>query len=671
MYYEEEGKLIYRYDAEMLCIEAWGKNALRVRSSQESEIPSENRALTENVSHISHIEITQEKAVISNGKIRAELSKYGKLTFFNEKGRVLLQEYVRDNSDPKAEHCSSLGIRAREFRGISGGDYEVFVRFESEASEKIFGMGQYQQAELNLKGCQLELAQRNSQISIPFAVSSLGYGFLWNNPAIGEVTFGMNRTTWKAYSTRIIDYWICAGDTPAQIEQTYASVTGKAPIFPDYALGFWQCKLRYQTQEEVIKVAREYQKRQIPISVLVIDYFHWPKQGEWKFDPVYWPDPEKMVCELRSIGIETMVSIWPTVDTESENYTEMLEKGYLTRVDRGLRFAMHFHGDVIHYDATNPEARRYVWDKVKQNYYDKGIHMFWLDEAEPEYTTHDFDIYRYQAGSALQIGNNYPLLYAKGFYEGMQQAGQKEIVNLIRCAWAGSQKYGTLVWSGDVYSSFASLRDQIAAGLNIGLAGIPWWTTDIGGFHGGNPASEEFRELLVRWFQFGTFCPVMRLHGDRLPKKPQHGTSGGAECLSGADNEIWSFGERVYKICCAYIQVREKMRPYLRKLMDEASQVGTPVMRPIFYDFPEDERAWSVEEEYMLGPDLLVAPICRQGAVSRKVYLPFGTEWVDLWSREAISGGVEVVVDSPIERIPLFARKNSMLCEVAEGWFDF
>lgn len=669
MYYEKKGKLVYHYDAETLWIEAWGENGLRVRSSLEAEMPQGDNALTEEVTHTACIEMNQEKAVISNGKIRAELSKYGKITFFNEKDKILLEEYVRDSRDLFAEHCSSLGIKAREFCGIAGGDYEISVRFESEASEKIFGMGQYQQPELNLKGCQLELAQRNSQISIPFAISSLGYGFLWNNPAIGEVTFGVNRTIWKSRSAKKIDYWICAGDTPAQIQETYANVTGKAPAFPDYALGFWQCKLRYQTQEEVLQIAKEYKKRGIPLAVLVIDYFHWPKQGEWKFDSTYWPDPRQMVQELREMGIETMVSIWPTVDVDSENYDEMLEKGLLTRVDRGLRFAMHFHGDVIHYDATNPEARTYVWNKVKKNYYENGIRMFWLDEAEPEYTTHDFDIYRYYAGSALQIGNSYPLYYAKGFYEGMKQKGQKEILNLIRCAWVGSQKYGTLVWSGDVYSSFESLRSQISAGLNIGIAGIPWWTTDIGGFHGGDPESEEFRELLIRWFQFGTFCPVMRLHGDRIPKQPQYGTTGGCECLSGADNEIWSFGEQVYKICCTYIRAREKMRPYLRSLMEEASQRGTPLMRPLFYDFPEDKSAWSISDEYMFGSELLVAPIYKEGALIRKVYLPSGTEWIDLWSNKIMSGGSEIIVDSPIDKIPLFVREGSNLWSDAKNWF--
>ena len=266
---------------------------------------------------------------------------------------------------------------------------------------------------------------------------------------------------------------------------------------PDYAMGFWQCKLRYQTQEELLNVAREYKRRGLPISVIVVDFFHWTMQGEWKFDPEYWPDPDAMIKELKDMGIELMVSIWPTVDHRSENYEEMVEMGYLIRTERGHRIAMDFHGNTAHFDATNPAAREYVWDKIKKNYYDKGIKIFWLDEAEPEYTYYDFDLYRYHLGPNVQIGNIYPLMYARTFFDGMKSAGQENIINLLRCAWAGSQRYGALVWSGDIHSSFESMRNQLAAGLNMGIAGIPWWTTDIGGFHGGYPDDPEFRELHV------------------------------------------------------------------------------------------------------------------------------------------------------------------------------
>ena len=366
-----------------------------------------------------------------------------------------------------------------------------------------------------------------------------------------------------------------------------------------------------------------------------------------------------MVRELKEMGIELMVSIWPTVDKGCENYEEMLEKGYLIRTERGVRVGLDFQGATIHYDATNPEARDYVWNKAKKNYYDLGIKVFWLDEAEPEYTAYDFDNYRYYRGTDLQIGNTYPVDYARTFYEGMEREGQKDIVNLLRCAWAGSQKYGALVWSGDIASSFESMRNQLAAGLNMGLAGIPWWTTDIGGFHGGNPDDPAFRELFARWFAWGTFCPVMRLHGDREPRQPQVGTTGGATCCSGAANEVWSYGEEVYGICQKFMEYRERMRPYTRKLMEEAHEKGTPVMRTLFYMYPEDCACWDVEDEYMYGPDVLVAPVLYAGQTKRSVYLPKGDDWVESATGREYQGGQCVEADAPLDVIPVFVRKKN------------
>ena len=601
------------------------------------------------------ISISENSAEIINGKIRAKMSNAGKLFFYNQDGKVLLEEFLRNRRDIKSDHCSALEIEALEFKPIISGDYELKVRFESDPEEKIFGMGQYQQPYLNLKGTDLELAQRNSQASVPFALSSLGYGFLWNNPAIGRVTFGKNLTTWQACSTKKMDYWITAGDTPAEIETAYSAVTGRVPMMPDYAMGFWQCKLRYQTQEELLGVAREYKKRGLPISVIVIDYFHWPLQGDWRFDPKYWPDPDAMIRELKEMGIELMVSIWPTVDYRSENFQEMLEKGYLVRTERGMRITMGCLGNTIHYDSTNPGARDYVWQKVKANYYDKGIKLFWLDEAEPEYGVYDFENYRYHLGPDTQVGNIYPMMYAKTFFDGMKAEGQKNIINLLRCAWAGSQRYGALVWSGDIHSSFRSFRNQFAAGLNMGIAGIPWWTTDIGGFHGGDPKDPAFQELLVRWFEYGAFCPVMRLHGERQPLKAPIGTEGGGLCVSGADNEVWSFGEENYKILRKFLFLRESMKPYITKLMKDAHETGAPVMRPLFYDFPDDSFSWDCTDEYMFGSEILVAPVLYENMKERKVYLPAG-EWHDIWSGKCYDGGKTITVPTPMDQIPVFTR---------------
>ena len=654
---EENGRLVWRRGHETLWLEGWGADGLRVRCTKLARMEDADGALLPGGEHTADVRCGAHEATITNGRVRASLTDGGRLRFWNAQGKLLLEEYVRTREDV-TQFCSALNLRGREFVPGAGDTFRLTVRFESDPQEKLFGMGQYQQRFLDLKGCQLELAQRNSQASVPFLLSSLGYGFLWNNPAVGRAVFGKNITEWTALRTSRMDYWITAGDTPADIEERYAAVTGTVPMMPAYAMGFWQCKLRYQTQEELLGVAREYHRRGIPLAVIVADFFHWTCQGDWKFDPAYWPDPAAMVRELRAMGTELMVSIWPTVDKQSENYREMREKGYLVQTDRGVPTTMEEIGSTVFFDATNPAARAYVWGKAKQNYYDNGIRIFWLDEAEPEYTAYDYDLYRYDAGTDLQVGNAYPVQYARAFYEGMQAAGQKDILNLIRCAWAGSQRYGALVWSGDIYSSFEVLRCQLCAGLNMGIAGIPWWTTDIGGFHGGDPRDEAFRELVVRWFEFGTFCPVMRIHGDREPHSAPLGTSGGGLFASGAANEVWSYGEEACAILVHYIGLREKLRPYIARVMRAAHEKGSPVMRPLFYGFPQDARCWTETESYLFGPSLLVAPVLYAGMRSRRVYLPAGCRWRALAGGDVHEGGTELLCDAPLDAIPVFVREG-------------
>lgn len=293
MLFSGENRLIWKYDSQALWIEPWGENAFRVRCTQEAVMPTADWALQKPVPSLNpDIRISDAEGVIMNGGIKAVVTPRGKITMFNSRGDLILEEYARHRLDLLDPKCSSLNIAAREFKPILGADYHLTMRFESVSpDEKIYGMGQYQQPYLNLKGLDLELAQRNSQASVPFALSSLGYGLLWNNPGIGRAVFGKNIISYEAYSTKALDYWIVAGDTPASIEEAYAKVTGTVPMMPEYGLGFWQCKLRYQTQEELLQVAREYKRRRLPIDLIVVDFFHWPKQGEWKFDPDYWPDP--------------------------------------------------------------------------------------------------------------------------------------------------------------------------------------------------------------------------------------------------------------------------------------------------------------------------------------------------------------------------------------------
>jgi alpha-D-xyloside xylohydrolase len=614
-----------------------------------------NWALLEQKPAPVQINISGQEASIATGKIKAIIRRFDwpdrlELSFYNSAGTLLLKEQ---------KSGGALRLRARNFQPQSGGSFRLTALFEANDDEKLYGMGQYQQEFLNIKNCTFELAHRNSQISVPFVYSSRGYGFLWHNPAIGRACFGKNRTEWHAESSKQLDYWICAGDTPAEILSIYADVTGHVPMMPEYGLGFWQSRLRYWNQEQILEVAREYRKQGLPLDVIFCDFFHWPRMGDFRFEEEFFPDPKGMVEELEKMNVKLMVSVWPQVALESENFREMWEKGLLVHTERGIKVQMMFGSDSMFFDATNPDAREYVWKKCKKNYYEYGVRIFWLDEAEPEYGEYDFDNYRYFLGPNIEIGNIYPQLFSRGFYEGMAAEKQKNIVNMTRCAWAGSQRYGALVWSGDVHCDFETLRRQLCAGLNMGMAGIPWWNTDIGGFHGGDPADPDFRELLVRWFQWGTFCPVMRIHGDRRPTNiPVKRKDGSVSLFTGSPNEVWSYGEPVYNILKKYLILRELMRPYIRSVMQEAHEWGAPVMRPMFFEFPEDPKCWELKDQYMFGSDMLVAPVMEAKKEERAVYLPGSVEWVELHSGKKYAGG-EITAGAPLDVIPVFLKNGA------------
>ncbi|WP_421550819.1 TIM-barrel domain-containing protein [Kluyvera intermedia] len=660
----------WRFERQILRIEPWGEHSLRVRATCAPRFNDEAHALLSSVNGQTTIVQDAETLTLTHGNISAVLNLKGQLAFYNQRGELLLEEMWRQRSTvgigasekSQDKYVSALKLDGREFKPLPGGKYQLTVRFEARDGERFYGMGQYQQPWLDLKGCSLELAQRNSQASVPFLQSNLGYGLLWNNPAIGEAVLAKNHTVWTARMTEEMDYWITAGDSVAQVTRQYASATGTPPPAPEFISGLWQCKLRYRNQQEVLEVAREYHRRHLPLSVMVIDFFHWPNQGTWCFDPVDWPDPKAMVEELESLGIKLMVSVWPTVEARSPLFPQMKAKGWLVTSDRGVQVNLDFMGNTTFYDATHPQARQFVWETVKKNYYDLGIKLFWLDEAEPEYRAYDFDNYRYHAGPVLEVGNRYPRDFAKGFYDGLHDAGEKEIVNLVRCSWAGSQRYGVLAWSGDVHSSFHAFRNQLAAGLNMGLAGIPWWTTDIGGFQGGNIHDPAFHELLIRWFQWAVFCPVLRMHGYREPRvQPAESYRNGIpQCDSGSPNELWSYGEENYAIMQHWLGVRETLRPYIDKLYKNAHNHGDPLMRPMFWHYPDEPQSWQTEDQYLFGEDLLVAPVMQAGQRQREVWLPGGHCWVSL-DGERYQGGQRVTVAAALETIPLFIREDSPL----------
>ncbi|MGA1835830.1 TIM-barrel domain-containing protein [Herbiconiux sp. 11R-BC] len=658
---ERNGALEVRHRHEVLRIEAWGDDSVRVRASLHrlpiesagalGDRPPEGRAGVVTI-------VSATRATLDSGDLRVVVefdttAAYPEpLLRFERRstGETLLAE--------SREHFWLPGSRV--FLGNRSGAYEVHQQFEAYPGEKLFGLGQRTHGRLDVKGLSLDLVQRNGEVNIPFVLSNRGYGMLWNVPALGRVEFSENVTRWQAGQAREIDYWFTAAPSPAGILGRYADATGHSPELPEWASGFWQSKLRYLDQEELLGVAREYKRRELPLSVIVTDYFHWSAMGDFRFDEAEWPDPRAMVDELREQGVELMVSIWPTVSPLSENFADYRDLGLLVGADQGVEFQQTIQDKrmpvpmpVAFYDPTNPATREYVWGLVQNNYLDLGIRVFWLDASEPELNPAHPSNLAFYAGPGAEVANVYPRENARLFAEGMRAAGQPPTVLLCRSAWAGSQKYGAAVWSGDIPATWLSLTQQIRAGQAIAVSGIPWWTTDIGGFHGGDARDPAYRELMIRWFQFGVFCPLFRLHGDREPRTPT------SSAKTGGPNEVWSFGAEASDIIAGVLRLRERLRPYIHEQMRVAAAQGLPPLRPVFVDFPDDPEAWTSEDQFLFGPDLLVCPVSAPGVTQCSVHLPAGARWVDAASGRTYAGGASIVADAPLERIPVFVREGA------------
>ena len=657
-----------RSGREILQVEAWGNHGARIRSTLGpciTETPGS--ALTDHEPTHVKVELFDDRARMQNGDLLVEVSQQQEssflgfpplVRFFRSTGEALFSESVPHFTGPQQRRYSPAG----------GDLYRCEVVFDAYPGERFYGLGQHQHGLLDQKGAVIELIQRNTEVCIPFALSNRGYGFFWNMAGVGRVELGTNRTRWVADGARQIDYWVTASSSPAELVSRYSKATGLPPMLPEWASGFWQCKLRYRSQHELLEVAREHKRRGLPLAVIVIDYFHWTRQGEWRFDPSEWPDPQAMADELRELGVELMVSIWPTVNPNSDNYAEMDQRGLLVGSGGSLPLHLPFwdkrdegRAFVRYYDATNPEARHYIWTKVTDGYGRYGIRAFWLDACEPEMQPENPEGALYHLGAGMEVQNVYPREHARGFAEGLWANGEDQVLLLCRSAWAGSQRYGAAVWSGDTDSTFEALAAQIPAGLNIGISGIPWWTTDIGGFKGGDPNSPYFRELLVRWFQFGVFCPLFRLHGVREPG-PLVGSG-----QTGAPNEVWSFGNEAYEIIREQLAIRERLRPYVMDQMATATATGVPPMRALFLQFPSETPAWEVRDEFMFGPDVLVAPVTVHGERARDVYLPEGASWLDAWTGAPIKGNGWTTAEAPLEHIPVYLRQGGALHTLSSG----
>ena len=650
--------ILFQMRDETVLIEPYGENVVRVRASRNARLSDERWTLEPPRPDQATITCDGERAAMDNGLLSCEVYKvWGGWQMRVLRGNVEILR-TREEGDP-----------IRKYQHTEGDHYRVRALFEAREGERFYGLGQEQQPFFNRKGCSCELIHYNTKSAMPVVYSSLGYGFLWNNPAPGLAEFTNNHTLWQSDSAYQADYLIYAGETPTDVMRLYAQLTGFSPEMPDWAAGFWQCKLRYESQDDLLAVAREYHRRGVPVDAIVIDYFHWTEQGNWEFDPELWPDPKAMCDELYSLGIRPVVSIWPTINPASHNWNAMNDENMLVRTENGQYGAFEFYGQQTFIDPTNPRTREYVWEQVKKTYYSYGIRTFWLDEAEPEVHPQQFGNLRFHIGNGAQTALLYPYYYAKAFHDGLKAEGEQDVVSLTRCSYPGSQKFGAVVWNGDIPSTWQALRESVVSGLSMAMCGIPWWNSDIGGFHQGDIESDDFRELIVRWFQFGLFCPVMRLHGARKRTRNQVDRHPGVKERSGGDNELWSFGERNWPILRDLVHLRARLKPYILDCAKRTAATGEPIMRPMFFDFPADKRCYDLADQYMFGPDILFAPIMAPGQTDREVYLPEG-RWVSVNGGATVTGGQTVSCHAELGEFIAFVREGAAVLEAFLGAAD-
>ena len=463
-----------------------------------------------------------------------------------------------------------------------------------------------------------------------------------------------------------IDYFFINGADFDEVISGYRTITGKAQIMPKWAMGFWQSRERYKTQDELLGVVKEYRKRNIPLDNIVQDWSYWPEDawGSHDFDPARFPDPKGMVDEVHKLDARIMISVWPKFYYTTDNYKALDEKGWM--YNRAVKDSIKDwigEGYIAgFYDAYSEGGRKMFWDQMNEKLYSKGIDAWWMDASEPDILSNASMEYRKELmnptalGPATEYFNAYALPNAQGIYEGQRSVNPDERVFLLtRSGFAGLQRYSTATWSGDIGTRWEDMKAQISAGLNFAMSGIPYWTMDIGGFcvekryetaKEGTEDMNEWRELNTRWFQFGAFSPLFRSHG-QYPYREIYNIS--------------PAGHPAYKSMVYYTNLRYRLMPYIYTLAGKTYFEDYTIMRALVMDFVSDAKTHNIGDQYMFGPSLMVCPVYEYKSRSRQVYFPLNANWYDFESNQFIKGGQTLVIDAPYERIPLFVREGSIL----------
>ena len=588
------------------------------------------------------------------------------ITFRTSGGAKLLE--LTGWSQAVPNHKDGTAWLANDRRPTDPPFYPVGATFASPDDEHYYGLGQNQEGFLDHRGhpvhCWADYtAPAAPSFCVPLLVTNKGYGLLWDNPSKTTIEPGFNeQTRWVSEAGNRVSFFVIAGATADEIYAGYKLLTGPTHMLPKAAYGYIQCKQRYASQKEVLDVAQGYRDRHLPADVLVVDWFYYTKMGQMDFDPQFWPDPAAMNKQLHAMGFETMISVWPRFVPEDRYYAELLSKGWFIHLADGTPInGMPYDRAGSDIDTTNPEAATWYWNTIRDNIVSKGFDSLWADETEPDLPPNGA---YFHVGPGTEFFNVYPLFHTAALYDGFRkdEPGRRALI-LSRDAFTGAQRNGTIFWSSDIYPTWDTLKRQIPTGLDVAASGIAYWANDTGGWqylpavhHPAHPplidpsdaranvgGYDDYPELYTRWFQYATFLPIFRTHGSRNA------------------NEVWSYGKEAEPILEKYLRLRYQLMPYIYSLGYQTWLSGAPFMRALPLDFPDDPKVADLRDEYMFGPAFLVAPVTEQGATSREVYLPAGTDWYNYWTNVRVKGGQTITVAAPIDTIPLFVRAGSIV----------
>ncbi|OFY22113.1 MAG: xylosidase [Bacteroidetes bacterium GWF2_40_13] len=592
----------------------------------------------------------------------------GQLSFVSE-GKTLLNE-------------KEAGSSFNEIIDAGTNTYTVFQSFELDSDETIYGLGQQQQGKMSNREVELNMIQGNTDDYIPFFQSVKGYGLFWDNYSPTIFKDSSNRTYFKSEVGEGIDYYFMYGGNSDGVVACMRKLTGQVPMFPLWTFGFWQSRERYKSQDELVGVVKKFRELNVPIDGIIQDWQYWGNNYLWNamefFNPGFY-DPQKMVNDVHNLNAHMIISIWNSFGPMTKQYNDLNKIDALFTIktwplwgpDKWIPNEDYPSGVRV-YDAFNPAARDIYWNYLNKGLFSLGVDGWWMDSSEPDHfdpTSEDFDTRTY-LGTFRKVRNAFPLMTVGGVAQHQRSVStDKRVFILTRSAFAGQQRFGANTWSGDVLASWEALHNQISAGLNFSLCGIPYWNSDIGGFFLWNfknaLMNPDYRELHVRWFEFGTFCPMMRSYGEGYPR------------------EIYQFGEKgnpTYDAIEKYINLRYHLLPYIYSTSWAVTSKQATMMRALVMDFANDKQAININDEFMFGNSILVNPVTEpmywknvaQGKDSvmvedfslvktKSVYLPNGTNWFDFWTGEKYSGGQKVLKKVPLDIIPLYVKAGTIL----------